>query len=390
MSLYRSKKSPFWQFDFQIERLRFYGSTNATDKREAKTFEEGEKQRARELIDATSKSGRGPLTVGAAIDRWWDEHGRHLRDHHLEAELAWLGAQLGRGTFLHDITDDTVSRLVRERRKDVVRAGRDENGIQLWRPVTARTVNKTVISMLRRIMRRARDNWDAAILREPVWKKHLLKETRRPVREITPAEEEILDAVETADWAILRRFAIIMGLRQREILLRWPQVDFDQGVIRIIGKGGIPAVLPLSREAYAILWAQRGRHPEFVFTFTAQRTRPCPRTKDPKTGKPFVFVKGQRYPITAYGIRSNKRRWKNNGQIEARWHDTRHTTGMRTLRATGNLKVVQKLLRHSDVAITAKFYTDALVDDIRDALETTAKSRKKSRTGAANANKLLK
>lgn len=374
MSIYRNKKSPYWQFDFQIERLRFYGSTETTDKREAQAVEDAEKRKANDLVSAAKQTGRGPLTVGAALDRWWNEHGQHLNDHHLQAELDWLGKHLGRGTCLHEITDDTVSRLVAERRKDTVRAGRDENDKQLWRPVTARTVNKTVISMLRRVMRRARDNWGAVILREPVWKKHALKETKRPVREITPAEETTLDEVEKVDWATLRRFAIIMGLRRREIILRWPQVDFDAAVIRIIGKGGVPAVLPLSREAYQILWAQRGRHPEYVFTFIAQRTRPCPKTKDPKTGEPFVFIKGQRYPITYYGIGSNKRRWSKNGNVNARWHDTRHTTGMRTLRSTGNLKVTQKLLRHSDIAITAKFYTDALVEDIRDALETTAKA----------------
>jgi integrase len=39
----------------------------------------------------------------------------------------------------------------------------------------------------------------------------------------------------------------------------------------------------------------------------------------------------------------------------------RHTTGMRVLRRTGNLKAVQKILGHTDIAITSKFYTDAIV-----------------------------
>jgi site-specific recombinase XerD len=45
---------------------------------------------------------------------------------------------------------------------------------------------------------------------------------------------------------------------------------------------------------------------------------------------------------------------------------------MRTLRATGNLRIVQKILGHTDIAITAKFYTDATVDDMRSAMEATA------------------
>src|SRR6266566_4693851 len=57
---------------------------------------------------------------------------------------------------------------------------------------------------------------------------------------------------------------------------------------------------------------------------------------------------------------------------DARIHDLRHTTGMRTLRKTGNLRVVQKILGHTDIAITAKFYTDATVEDMRAAMEATA------------------
>jgi hypothetical protein len=34
-----------------------------------------------------------------------------------------------------------------------------------------------------------------------------------------------------------------------------------------------------------------------------------------------------------------------------------NTTGMRTLRKTGNLRVVQNILGHTDMTITAKFYT---------------------------------
>jgi site-specific recombinase XerD len=47
----------------------------------------------------------------------------------------------------------------------------------------------------------------------------------------------------------------------------------------------------------------------------------------------------------------------------------------RPLRATGNLRVVQGILGHSDIAITAKFYTDALVDDMRAAMEKTAAAK---------------
>ena len=81
--------------------------------------------------------------------------------------------------------------------------------------------------------------------------------------------------------------------------------------------------------------------------------------------------------MTYYGIGTNRRRkWPKAG-VNARLHDTRHTTGQRTLRATGNLKLVQTLLRHTEISTTAKFYIDTTMNDLRAGLEAT-ESRKKS------------
>jgi integrase len=229
----------------------------------------------------------------------------------------------------------------------------------------ATTVNKTTVVLLRRVMRYARDNWDVAMLREPVWRKHLLKQVKRPVRELMPSEEATLDAVEDRDFAEVRRFAIITGLRRGNVLLKKTQVNFEAGTLAVISKGGVPRLLPLSAEAYAILWRRRHDHPQVFFTFKAQRTRKCP-----KTGA--LFVRGERYPITYYGLGTNKRAAGRAAGVIARIHDLRHTTGMRTLRATGNLKTVQVLLGHTDIKITAQFYTDATLGDLRAAMDATS------------------
>jgi integrase len=111
-----------------------------------------------------------------------------------------------------------------------------------------------------------------------------------------------------------------------------------------------------------------------VFTFIARKTRTRPRT-----GR--RYERGRRYPITRHGLTSQRRReWRKAG-VDARFHDLRRTAGTRLLRATGNLKTTQKLLGHSDISTTAKFYAATLVDDVRAAMETTAKdiaSRKKN------------
>jgi integrase len=368
MSLFRDPRSPYWQFEFRIQGYRFFGSSKCTDKRDAAAVEEAEKAKAKILVERLAADARSPMTIERACARWWNEHGRHLNEPDAKARLDWLVAQIGPRTALHAINDDTVANLVEERRLDVRRAGVDEKGKQLYRPITATTVNKTTIVLLRRVLRRARDNWNAALPSEPIWKKHMLKQTRHQVRELTPIEDTALDAIERRDYALVRKFAEITGLRRRELLLTWSQVDLEAGIIRVIAKGGVPRVLPLTREAYAIVWSRRGHHPEFVFTYEAERTRQIPKG----SARGAERIKGQRYPITYAGLGSNKQRHWIKAGVDARIHDLRHTTGMRTLRATGNLKLVQKLLGHTDIAITAKFYTDATLEDLRAGMETTA------------------
>jgi hypothetical protein len=379
---FQSPKLALLQFDFQIKGHRFYGSTESKNERDAKEVEKAKRAEALRIVTDAVNTGSKPMTVATAFDRWWDQIGRHGSDPDLERALGWLSEQLGPKVALHDINDDLVSRAVEARRKCVMRSGLDGKGKQLYRPVGNRTVNKTVTSLLRRVIRRARKNWSVTILKEPDWKEHFLPERKRPVREITAEEDTVLDAVESVEYAQLREFAEIMGLRRKELLLTWPQVDFNERIIRIIGKGGVPAVLPLTKRAYEILWGLRGNDRLHVFTFVAQRTRRCP-----KTGTDFV--RGRRYPMTYYGIGTNRRRKWSKAGVDARLQDTRHTTGQRTLRATGNLKLVQTLLRHTEIRTTATFYTDTTMTDLRAGMESV-ESQKKSQTEIATAEKAIK
>jgi integrase len=389
MSVYRHKKSPVWQYDFWIDTFRFYGSTDVPKdrpKRDAQAYEADERRKAVELVEVTKRENREPMTLATACARWWDEVGQHGKEVDLQKALAWLCEQIGGKRGLHTIRGDDIARAVAARRRDLVRAGRDEKAHQLYRPISARTVNRTVTLLMKRVMFRARDTWSVVTLSMPNWGEHLLKEKKRPIREVTLEEEARIESVERDDYRAIRRFATITGLRLNEVLLTWPQVDFENAVVRVIAKGDEPRVVPLSREAYGLLWAERGRHDEFVFTFVAKKTRTCPHTGQ-------RYERGRRYPITYYGLSTQRRReWKKAG-VDARFHDLRHTAGMRTLRATGNLKTTQKLLGHSDISTTARFYTDALVDDVRAAMEATAKdieSRKNSRSAPQTDSKILK
>jgi site-specific recombinase XerD len=59
-----------------------------------------------------------------------------------------------------------------------------------------------------------------------------------------------------------------------------------------------------------------------------------------------------------------------------RLHDLRHTAATRHLKGgKANLKVVQRLMRHEDIATTAK-YAHAYDEDVLEAMEAETKSRR--------------
>ena len=157
------------------------------------------------------------------------------------------------------------------------------------------------------------------------------------------------------------------GLRLKECFLRWPEVDWATRQIRKPGKGGKLVMTPITSAVREILWSLRGHHPEYVFTYVARRTR---------DGR----IQGQRYPLTYSGLKIAWRRLRKRAGVTGfRFHDFRHDFATKLLRETGNLKLVQRALNHSDLKSTTR-YAHVLDDEIAEALESVAKSRKKSRT----------
>ena len=161
------------------------------------------------------------------------------------------------------------------------------------------------------------------------------------------------------------------GLRLNECLLRWEDIDWDAPQIRKRGKRGRLVTRPITSTIRQILWPLRGHHPEYVFTFVATRTH---------DGR----VKGARYPITYNGLKSHWRYLrKRAGLVDFRFHDFRHDFGTKLLRRTRNLKLVQRAMNHAKITTTAR-YAHVLDDEVADAMERVAESRKKSRTKIEN------
>jgi len=359
MSVYKRARSPYYQYDFQIDGQQFRGSTEATSERKAREVEKEIKKQKRAELDQLKAIGDAPALIDVAFDRYWTEWGQYranaddlFRD--LGRIQDWLksqGIQL-----LTEINDNVIARLVAWRRTHY-RWDDPEKGL-----ISPAHVNRSTTEVIRRVMVRARDLWKLPLPNMPKWGDHKLKEPEERVRVLKPHENAALAAVADPDYEELRKFSLASGLRQNENLLRWKNVDLVSGQITTIGKGGKKVHLPITSTMETILRGRMGHHREFVFTFVAKR----------HTDR---YRKGTRQPITAAGLKSYFRRRKKKAGVEDyRWHDNRHTFATELLRETGNLKLVQRGLNHSRIETTSK-YAHVLDDELRVAMEAASQKR---------------
>lgn len=356
MSVYRPKGSPFYQYDFQWRGHRFHGSTKQTSKREAEKAERLEHERVEKHAAQVSAASTS-LRLDDVAGRYWNEVGQH----HAGADNTWrqigfLVAFLGKHKLLTEITGNDVAKLVAWRR------GHRRQGGSLISPFT---VNDTT-EQLKKLFTRAKA-WGVRFDHEPVWKDHWLEEPQERVRELHDDEGDRLDAAMRDDLAPFFAFAKASGLRLRECLLRWSEVDWSTHQIRKPGKGRKLVTVPITSDIRGILWPLRDHDPEHVFTYQAQRTR---------DGR----VQGRRYPLTYSGVKIAWRRLRKRAGVSGfRFHDYRQDLASKLLRETGNLKLVQRALNHADIKTTTR-YAHVLDQEVAAALESVAKSRKKSRS----------
>lgn len=347
MPVYKRSDSETYSYDFRIKGFRHSGNTGCTTKREAEKFE----QQQRKVAKALAEQAGGPMTVGMAIVKYWEEVGQHhVNDDTTLKNLAWLEDALGKNTLIAAIRSADVARVITRRRLPD----------QLGKSPSAATVNRSVTQPLRAVLKRAADVWAQKISRIK-WGDHLLEENQERVREATLGEEAAIMGELERGYDDAIRFAFLTGCRRMEILgLEWSSVDFFSKRFTVLGKGKRSRTIPMSQAVYDLLWEIRNHHETKVFTYVAKRTL-----------KARKLIKGERFPLTEAGLKTAMRRAvPKAGVVNFRFHDMRHTAATRVLRAS-NLRVVQNLLGHKDIATTTK-YAHAADDDIRKALDAIA------------------
>ncbi|WP_457578900.1 site-specific integrase [Ensifer adhaerens] len=325
------------------------------------------KEQAAEDLKRLSATGAAPLTFDDAAGRYWREVGQYWsRDKQYHAVISRLVDHFGK-TRLDQIDHVAVAELIKKRRSEP-RWGKAKLKHAEVRPVCNTTVNSHVLKPLKTIFRRARVAWGYHLPKEPIWRELKLKQPEEVVRELDDNEKSALDRSVRDDYQAWYQFTHLSARRLAETLIRWPDVNWAANEIVTRGKGDRIVRTPITRSIRKILDGERGRHPEFVFTFVAERNMPR-----------YGIVKGQRYPITYRGAVTRWRRDLAKSEVKNFWlHGLRHDRATKVLRTSGNLKLVQRVLNHAQISTTAR-YAHVTDDDVRRALERSTMSRNESR-----------
>jgi integrase len=357
-----AKSAPYYWYDFQTGGRRFHGSTKCTNRKDAEKFEAVERERAKALIRATKRSATS-LAIDDVAARLWNDSAQHdAAPEATSKNLARLVEYFGKTTLLTDIDHVAAKKMVAWRRGHRIK---DRKSAAL---ISNATVNRSATKVLQRLFTFAKAE-KASFDHEPNWLELMLPEPVERVRELQDDEAAAFDAAMRDDYGPFFAFVRASGLRQAEcITLKWSEVNFGTRQIVRLGKGGRRITFPVTETIREILFPLQGQHPEFVFTYVAMYG-------NRRLGR----VHGQRYPLTITGAKSAWQRMRARAGVkDFRFHDFRHDFATRLLRETGNLKLVQKAMNHSDINSTLR-YAHVLDEDIAEAVERVANSRAKSR-----------
>lgn len=143
------------------------------------------------------------------------------------------------------------------------------------------------------------------------------------------------------DKAIMELF-YSSGLRLSELAsLRWDELDLASGLVRVTGKGNKTRMVPLGSVAAAAIEEWRKVRGNF-----AGFEEPC------------IFVSSRGTSISVRSIQARIRFWAKKQGLPQQVHPhlLRHSFASHMLESSGDLRAVQELLGHADIA-TTQVYT---------------------------------
>ena len=313
-------------------------------------------------------------TFGDLLDWWWSEYGRRLKGKTIKGFVEkHLRSALGRLT-LQEVTPGRLEELL--------------NG-------KADTLKPRTLNALRGIVHRVfelairREKWNGVNPAKRVERRKVPK--RLPVYlkvDEVPPTLAMLDP----GWRPLFATAIYTGMRRGELLaLRKSDVDLADNTIAVqrsgesdTTKGGHADLIPIADGLRPYLVAAFAASPSEIVFPDEKGVQRDPETKLDRVlrralgragivnGYTHVCRRkgcGHREPAADAGLRRcpacRMKLWPKAIPRHVRFHDLRHTTATLLLKSGVPLATVQRILRHTDPAITSEIYGHLDVEDMR-------------------------
>jgi integrase len=357
MSLVKKPNSPFLHYEFQLKGHRFRGSTGEATRARAQQVEADIRREAlaeiaidaREI--ARGKRPNQPLTLKDVAAEYWEQKAaRQVRSDQVLWSLNWLTAYFGDDMLITKIDSAAISKMVAKRRGEPVvnrAAMRSRKHKPAVKQLSPARVNRSVIEPLRKVLYFARDTLGQHI--QPIkWKQYLVKEPDERIRVMKVEQEAAILPHLAEKYHPLVYIKKRIGPRIFELLkMKWSDIDWSGPRVEIEGKGGSRNSVPLPTDVRDVLWALP-RRGERVFTH--------------EDGGSMTYS----VVDSAWNRACAKA-----GVSDLHLHDLRHSAATDLLRQSGNLKLVQKMLRHRDIRSTLR-YAHADDGDLLAALEKSS------------------
>lgn len=303
MSVYQRTGSPFYQYSFNLNGVRFRGSTGKTTKSEARIVE------AEKLNEAKQrKTTKDPWRIRDCFGAYWAEHAKFKRSSmFVWRKLDALSRLLGPDTMIMDLTNADILDY---------RAARKLEGLE------PHSVNRD-FNCLKAALNHA-NQMHGQPIPALAWKR--LKAPEPPGRKRFLSKKEYDRLIKASDAGLQRIiiFAVSTGLRKDNILsLDWSQVDLASARVTVTVKGNKLHMVKMTPKLRAML----------------------AQTRDRK-GKVFDTV-------------NFRKRWdrarKDAGVDDFRFHDLRHTFASWARMAGADIADICDALAHSNVSVTMRY-----------------------------------
>jgi len=169
-------------------------------------------------------------------------------------------------------------------------------------------------------------------------------------------------AIERRDLAIME-LLYSSGLRISELAgLNCEDLDFDNGLVRVLGKGSKERLVPVGGQARAAIRAMlRDRSDVFP------------------SAPLFVGKSGQRLSVRSMQSRLKRYGIEQLGSSALHPHMLRHSFASHVLESSGDLRAVQEMLGHADIA-TTQVYTHLDFQHLAEVYDTAHPRARRSRT----------